>query len=126
MREAIGAAIIEGGKILLVKKKNSWILPGGKANFGESDIDCLEREIFEELSGTKLENITYYKDFFGLSPHFGDIIKVKVYFAKIKGDLYKPSLEISASEWTKDLNKYNLSDVTSKIIESLKTDKYLN
>lgn len=30
MRIAIGAAIINDGKILLVRKKQSWILPGGK------------------------------------------------------------------------------------------------
>jgi len=52
MRIAIGAAIIEDGKILLVRKRQSWILPGGKPEPKESDIECLCREVSEELSGT--------------------------------------------------------------------------
>ena len=55
MRTAIGAAIINEGKLLIVRKKQSWILPGGKPEPGESDLDCLCREVGQELSGTKLE-----------------------------------------------------------------------
>ena len=83
MRTAINAAIIKEGKLLLVKKKNIWILPGGKPEPDEKDLECLSREIsVEELPGTKLCNIRYYKDFEGQTPHKGDTLRAKVYFAR--------------------------------------------
>ena len=50
------AGLIEDneGRILLVrqnkKKKDYWLLPGGGVEFGETAIEALERELFEELN----------------------------------------------------------------------------
>lgn len=125
MRTAIGAAIIDERKILLVRKRQSWILPGGKPEPGESDIECLCREVSEELSGTQLDNIRYYADFEGKTPHTGDILRAKVYFADIKGKLCQPAAEIAEYNWIENPSQYNLSDITSKIVDSLTKDGYL-
>ncbi len=125
MRTAIGAAIIDNGKILLVRKRQSWILPGGKPEPNESDIECVCREVSEELSGTQLDNIRYYGDFEGRTPHKGDILNVKVYFANIKGRLCQPAAEIAEYNWIENTKQYNLSDITSKIVDSLTKDGYL-
>jgi len=125
MRTAIGVAIIEDGKILLVRKRQSWILPGGKPEPNESDIECLCREVDEELSGTQLDNIRYYGDFEGRTPHTGDILRAKVYFANIKEELCQPAAEIAEYDWVGNPNQYNLSDITSKIVDSLTRDEYL-
>lgn len=125
MRQAVNAAIIKEGKILLVRKKQSWIFPGGKPKVDESDLECLCRELKEELSGTELENIRYYGEFEGVTPHKGDVLKARVYFADIKGQLCPPSLEIAAYEWIKETCEYNLSNITSKIVDSLKKDRHL-
>ena len=125
MRTAINAAIIKDYSILLVRKKQTWILPGGKPLPEESDIECLCREIKEELSGTELENIRYYKEFEGITPHRGDVLRAKVYFADIKGNLYRPSAEIEEHSWAKDPLSYSLSDITFKIINSLIEEGYL-
>jgi hypothetical protein len=53
------------------------------------------------------------------------VLKAKVYFADIKGQLCQPAMEIAASEWVKDTGQYALSDITSKIIGSLRNDGYL-
>jgi len=127
MRRAIDATVIKDRKILLVRKRKVWILPGGKPHPGESDLECLRREIGEELSGTEIENPRYYNEFEGKTPHTGDILKAIVYFASIKGELHPPAAEISAAEWIagNETGEYNLSDITQKIVESLKKDGHL-
>jgi 8-oxo-dGTP diphosphatase len=48
------------GKMLLVRKRNTamFMLPGGKPDEGEVELDCLAREIHEELnSGIEPESI---------------------------------------------------------------------
>ena len=95
----------------------------------ESALECLSREINEELPGTVLdkESIQHYKIFRGISPHKGDLIENDVYFAKIKGTkLGYPGKEISEARWIKNLETYNLSDVTFKVINSLITKGYVN
>lgn len=127
MRTAINAIIINDRKILLVKKKLTLILPGGKPEKNESDLDCLIREVKEELSGTELKNFKYYKEFEGITPYKKDILKAKTYFADIRGGINHPSSEILEYFYISfnDLINYNISDITSKIIYSLKKENYL-
>ncbi len=52
-RAAVGAVVIEEGRVLLVKrkyspKKGKWAIPGGAVNLGESLQAAAEREIKEE------------------------------------------------------------------------------
>ncbi|RLF98764.1 MAG: NUDIX hydrolase, partial [Thaumarchaeota archaeon] len=58
---AVGAFIIRDGKILLIRRAyepcaGKWSVPGGAIKLGETTIDALRREIFEEL-GVKLRSI---------------------------------------------------------------------
>lgn len=85
MRVAINGVIIEDKKILLVKKKNHWILPGGKPKSAEeSDYDCLDREVLEE-TGLELLSTVWYNRFEGRTPNTGDVLEARVYFATIIG-----------------------------------------
>jgi len=124
MRKVIVAAVIKNKKILLAKKKETWMLPGGKPEQGESDLECLCREISEEMSGSQLKPISFYGNFQGTSPHKGDIVDVYVHFATITGNL-KPSREISDVRFVEDFNNYALSESSLKIISSLRNDGYL-
>lgn len=124
MKTAINAAIIKDRKILLVKKKEIWILPGGKPQEGESDIECLCREVREELSGTELENIRFYGRFFGKTPHSDEFLEAKVYLADVNGEIKPPSAEIRDSKYIENMFDYKLSDTTSKILRSLRRDNY--
>lgn len=52
-RVAVGAVVIEEGKVLLVKrkyppKKGKWAIPGGSVNLGETLQAAAEREVKEE------------------------------------------------------------------------------
>ena len=58
---AVGAFIIRDGKILLIRRAyepcaGKWSVPGGTIKLGETTIDALRREVFEEL-GVKLKSI---------------------------------------------------------------------
>lgn len=124
MRKVICAAIIRGKKILLVRKKETWILPGGKLEEKETDTQCLVRELNQELPKLTVTNFGFYRSFKGKTPHTGDVIEARVYFADAKGDI-KPNAEINAARWAKDPNKYRLSDLTKKIIGALRFDGLL-
>lgn len=127
MRYAVNAAIIQQDKLLLTRKGKTWILPGGKPQESESDLTCLIREVKEELSDTKIKNFKYYGDFIGTTPHKRDDLIAKVYFADIDGELYgvRQGDTILEIKWVDDFDNYNISNITQKIITSLKQDKYL-
>lgn len=100
LRQVIGAAIIEQRKILLVKKKDVWILPGGKPESGEDDLQCLIREAAEELPGLRLSNFNLYRSFVGKSPHQGDQIILKIYLATRETEnRFQSGAEITAHAW---------------------------
>ena len=125
MRIAISTVIILDNRILLVKKRETWILPGGKPEESESDIECLCREVKQELSETQLEEFQYYKTFEGKTPYSGDLLQARVYFSRINGQLHGPSSEISGVEWINEFSEYNISEITLKVINELKRDSYL-
>ncbi|GBQ88414.1 phosphohydrolase [Gluconacetobacter johannae DSM 13595] len=52
----VSAAIVRAGALLLVRKRGTaaFMLPGGKAEAGESEIETLARELDEEL-GCRLQ-----------------------------------------------------------------------
>ncbi len=126
MRLILGAVIIQDKKLLIVRKKKHWILPGGKPEGNETDQECLIRETAEELSDTKLKNLRFYKDFIGTSAHDGDTIKLRIYFADIDGKLGKPSQEISELAWANDINGYDFhGGVSVQVIAKLRQDKYI-
>ncbi len=124
MRKAIGVVIIKNGRILLVRKKKVWILPGGKPEIGESDMQCLFREVREELPQLVLQDPEYFSAFVGTTPHKGDQLQAEVYFAHANGDI-TPSAEVNKAEWVKNPEEYNLSDITRKIVFFLRQNGHL-
>jgi 8-oxo-dGTP diphosphatase len=56
MDVVVGAAVVEGGKVLAARRtappalSGQWEFPGGKVELGESEPEALARELREELS----------------------------------------------------------------------------
>ena len=123
MRTAICLAAFQDNEILLVRKKASWILPGGKPEIGEKEMECLKREIREELNANAVI-FGFYGSFIGITPHKRDMLEARVYFGELIGEI-NPSMEISEAKFVDNPYEYNLSDITRKIMDSLKKDLYL-
>ncbi len=95
-----GAAIIQEGKILLVRNREfgQWQIPGGLQETGESIPECLEREIREEI-GLELRAITLisvYSDpkWTAAYPN-GDQIQPLMFFFLMEGDISTFSIQES-------------------------------
>ena len=127
MKKGIYLAEINEERLLLVRKKDIWILPGGKLENGESDSDCLFRELKEELSVSKQQFRIYnfYKSFIGRTPFSNALLEAKVYFGRLRDGLIKPNNEINDVKFIRNFKNYKISEITNKIINSLKKDKYL-
>jgi len=58
---AVGAFIVRDGEVLLIRRAyepcaGKWSIPGGAIELGETTIDALKREVFEEL-GVRLKSL---------------------------------------------------------------------
>jgi len=98
----IGAAIVRDGKLLIVKESGleKYGIPGGTIKPNETDIDCLMREIKEELSTTiktdSLDFIGTFEDVAMNEPN--KIIQIKLYKVELE-DKPTKSPEIEDISW---------------------------
>lgn len=124
MRKVVCVVVIDKGRVLLVRKGEFWILPGGKPEAGEDDLGCLMRELGEELSGLEMQPPAFLGEFIGTAPYKGYTFAAQVYVAGGGGDV-TPMAEINAAEWTDQPEAYRLSDVLVKIVAHLRQQGYL-
>jgi len=127
MANVVNGIIILDNRILLFKKREYWILPGGKSELGELHFETLVREFKEEASESEIMVNDFYKTFCGLTPISKREVSVHAYFA----ELIKPNIGLCPSNEILDIRfignhiKYNLSEITLEIVNSLIKDKYL-
>ncbi|MBP8642415.1 MAG: NUDIX domain-containing protein [Bacteroidales bacterium] len=121
----IGLALIKHKAILLVRNEGTvkYLMPGGRVEKGENDLETLQREIEEELScKIDTKNISYVGEYQDIAANdFGYIVDIKLYHGEIIGDIV-PSNEIAEYLWFNPLNDdwSILSDIVkNKIIPDL-------
>ena len=94
---------LKDGKVLCTMShgKDTWYLPGGKREAGESDIEALKREVREELS-VELDDATIQPyGVFSAQAHGkpeGVFVQMTCYTAELIGDI-KPASEIARVEF---------------------------
>lgn len=116
-RIRVAAIIVQNEKILLVKGSDKYLefwTPGGKLESNESELDCLKRELNEEL-GVNLVSTIFFKEYLSKSPYIENMLtRSKVYLTEISGEL-KPNQEIKSFVWMSKNdfkeNKFPLIDV---------------
>lgn len=116
-------------RILLVKKRDFWFLPGGKIKPAESELDCLFRGLEEELGKkTTINFSTFYRTFNNLTTPSGKSFDCHLYIGYIRGKIeINPDDSVTNFGWfsTDNLPK-NISTATQIIIASFKTNGYFD
>ena len=95
----IGLLCIQDKKILVVFKPKIglYITPGGKIEPQETDTECLEREVQEEI-GCSVGNFVYFGTFNGITPE--GFLHQKCYFGNLEGKItLNPSDTIEGYSW---------------------------
>lgn len=107
--------------VTLSKGKDTWYVPGGKREAGESDEDALIREVKEELAvDLKSETITKY-GVFEAPAHGkpeGTFVQMTCYMAEYEGSI-SPSSEIEKVDYFTYAQKEKCSAVDQLIFEDL-------
>ena len=122
MRQIANLLFIKHDEILLVKKKNLWILPGGKIRRRKSGLESLEKEIGEELN-TRIFIGNFYKSFSRINFFGRDFLEVKTYFGSFIKNMTSLN-ETGDIRFVSDAYEYPVSGITKKIIDSLGRDGY--
>lgn len=126
----VALAVFKDKKILQVRTKKQpevFYTLGGKIEKGESDIDCIKREVKEEL-GCQVDetSLRFLKEFEDVA-HDGGILNVRLYEGKLIGKP-KPSSEVvEIGYFDTSSDPKNLSVIAKRtIFPWLKEHGYIN
>jgi len=115
---------LRDGKVLETKSKgkDTWYIPGGKRDAGESDQEALIREVKEELN-VDIDPVTIvHYGTFEAQAHGkpeGTTVRMTCYQAKFSGEL-TPSAEVEMMDWFDYSKKALTSPVDQLIFDDLK------
>lgn len=116
---------IKDRKILvtLSKGKDTWYIPGGKREQGESDLQALTREVQEELFVEIVPNSVKTYGVFEAPAHGkpeGTVVRMTCYMASYNGALI-PNSEIEKMDYFTHSQKNLCSLVDNLIFDDLKS-----
>jgi 8-oxo-dGTP diphosphatase len=118
--KVVSALVLKNGKVLLSLKKNrrEWTLPGGKIEGTETEREALTREIKEELPEIKMQILSFFGNFSGITPFGKKEANVAVYLVRINGKL-SSGAEIEKTEFFKTPinSSIKVSEITKEIIK---------
>ena len=100
MIKKVAAVIIKNDCILSVSKKkalNFYMLPGGKYEGTENDIEALSRELREELNVT-ISKMEFFDDYEDISMLENEKLFLRTYITEINGEPH-PDNEIHNVKW---------------------------
>lgn len=116
MMEKCAAVIIDDFRLLVVRKQGTsiFISPGGKIEGGEGHVDCLRRELKEELN-VELRDAQYLAVYERTSALEDIPVRVYVWLATIFGEC-TPSAEIEEIQWITGSTSLQIGSVFSECV----------
>ncbi len=117
-------------KVLETKSvgKDTWYIPGGKRDEGESDEQALVREIQEELNVEIDPSTISHYGTFEAQAHGkpdGTMVRMTCYQARYAGELL-PSAEVEMMDWFNSAQKELTSPVDHLIFDDLKSKNLID
>jgi len=117
-------------KLLITRSvgKDTFYIPGGKREEGESDIEALVREVKEELSVDLISGQAEYINTFEAQAHGkaeGVIVKMTCYSGPYEGEI-APDSEIEEVTWFTHADKEKSSPVDQIIFDWLKEQNLID
>lgn len=98
----IGVLVVRAGAILLCRKKQGTrllILPGGCLEAGESAVECLRRELREELGEVRVEGLEHLGAYGDRAAGEGEkTVHIELYRGELRGTP-APHAEIAELVW---------------------------
>jgi 8-oxo-dGTP pyrophosphatase MutT (NUDIX family) len=128
--DKVGLLAVRDGRILLCRKKHgttALILPGGCRETGESSLDCLARELREELGDVEVSAIEYVGCYIDRAAGSENkTVQVELYRGELAGDP-APRSEIAELVWFGEKDDWGqLSpSIAGKILPDLLARKIL-
>lgn len=107
--------------VTLSKGKDTWYIPGGKREAGESDVQALVREVREELQVDLIENTIKKYGVFEAQAHGkpeGTVVRMTCYTAEYQGTIM-PDSEIDKVDYFGFARKSETSPVDHLIFDDL-------
>lgn len=127
MIDKVGGIILQNKKMLVARAsgRDMFFIPGGKREGAESDIDCLTRELQEELNVT-LKEARYYKDYIADASGENGKVRVRTYFCFVEG-VPAPHSEIEELAWVgkENYHEHKLGNVLMIIVPELIRDRIM-
>ncbi len=116
---------LQDRKILITrsKGKDTYYIPGGKRENGETDLQALTREVKEELNVELVQDTIKFMGVFEAQAHGkpeGTIVRMTCYTGDYLGQLFASS-EIEEIAWFKTADKEKTSLVDHLIFDFLHT-----
>jgi ADP-ribose pyrophosphatase YjhB (NUDIX family) len=122
----VGALIANGGQVVLVRRANEpskgqWSIPGGLVHLGESLIEAVTREAFEEtglivepLCLVELLDRIFYDEFGCVKYHY----VLADYWCEVKGGVISAGTDAMEVAWADlcNLSEFELADITLQVI----------
>jgi 8-oxo-dGTP pyrophosphatase MutT (NUDIX family) len=121
---------IQNRKVLMTlsKGKDTYYIPGGKREAGETDSQALTREVKEELTVDIIPESLVYYGTFEAQAHGkaeGTIVRMTCYEAQFTGTL-KPSAEIEAIDYYTYSQRDSVGPVDQLIFDDLQRNDLID